>query len=277
MAVLILTTYGAGLFYRNGVKEIKTVSCWNGYESLKKKSIQREGYMREIEDSIISFAHRPQYASIYDGHPTFEDVCKFFNVASDRKEEHIIDIGNPWMCFGENYHLVLYFGKDKPVLKTKITKTLTKHKKFWANNNKWWPESEKDYEYHYWDVKEKDKLIVCITGNDIFNSFPELLNRRIPPYNQLDVLNIEPFKPSYPYDYSDEEKAEIIRKQEEEERRRREYKEELERLKRTPGHCECCGSAYADWVYDPYEYDINNRTVMRWLCPHCYYDIAGNI
>ena len=265
MAILILTTYGAGLFSRNGFKEVKTISSWNSYESLVRKEIQRDGYMREIGRCVLSFDRRSEHPSIDEGHPTFEDICKFFNVPSDRKEDQVINIGDPWMCFAENYCLVIYFGKDKPVLQTKTTKSHTKHKKFWANNNKWWSGNEKDHKYYYWHVKEKDKLVLCRFGHDLYHTFPEFLNKRtIPPYGQLDVLSIEPFKPSYPYDYSDEEKSEIIRKREEEERRRKEYEVELDRLKHTPGHCECCGSANADWVHDPYEYDMNNRTIMRW-------------
>jgi formylmethanofuran dehydrogenase subunit E len=41
--------------------------------------------------------------------------------------------------------------------------------------------------------------------------------------------------------------------------------------------CERCGEPFANYVNDPYQADINNREVKRYLCRSCYNDIAGDI
>ena len=42
--------------------------------------------------------------------------------------------------------------------------------------------------------------------------------------------------------------------------------------------CEKCGCKdCASYVEDPYQKDMNDTIVMRWLCSECYADIAGDI
>jgi len=42
--------------------------------------------------------------------------------------------------------------------------------------------------------------------------------------------------------------------------------------------CENCGCTQcADYVKDPYQDDMNDVVIMRWLCSECYRDIAGDI
>lgn len=76
------------------------------------------------------------------------------------------------------------------------------------------------------------------------------------------MIKNEPFKSSREYDYSDEEKAEIIEK----ERIKREAKEKAERefeeRKRTPGYCRLCGAENAEYI----------SFEGMWLCEDCYWD-----
>lgn len=43
--------------------------------------------------------------------------------------------------------------------------------------------------------------------------------------------------------------------------------------------CEMCHkmSAEVEYVANPYDADINNSTVMEWLCPICYQNCADDI
>lgn len=41
--------------------------------------------------------------------------------------------------------------------------------------------------------------------------------------------------------------------------------------------CEVCGSYDFELCEDPFELDMNRRTVIRRLCTKCYNDIAGDI
>lgn len=255
---IIILENGYGLFYRNGLANTKDDSS--------RQIVQRNGYMKKIGYTQLHFN-----SYINDGHQSYEEVCKMFGLEPNGR--HVIENINPWLCFTEGCDLVIYFGEDKPVKKYKTSKICTKHKKFWAWQCKW----DKDEAYLYWDVKHKDKLIVCRYSN-ILESFPELESyRQRYHYMSFDVYHVEPFRATDEYDYTSEERAEIIRKQEEERRRREEYEAELERRRNTPGYCECCGSELADYVPDPYDYDINNTVNYRWLCSHCYESIAGDI
>ena len=256
----ILFRYEYAVFYRNGC----TI---NGYGV--DKIIQRDGYMKTVGETILHFNHY-----VENGHQSYADACKMFGFDSAYNSENLLENVNPWLCFTENQDLVLYFGEDKPVRKYKTVKVCTKHKKYWANQSNW----DKPCTYYYWDVKDKSKLVVC-TYSDIENSFPELQQYKIKQswYPSFDVDKIEPFRATDEYDYTSEERAEIIRKREEEKRRREEYEAELERRKATPGYCSCCGSELADYVADPYYSDMYGETHMVWLCPSCYESRCGDI
>ena len=41
--------------------------------------------------------------------------------------------------------------------------------------------------------------------------------------------------------------------------------------------CERCGDIHAEYVENPFQYEMNNIEVMEWLCADCYSDIAGDI
>ena len=46
------------------------------------------------------------------------------------------------------------------------------------------------------------------------------------------------------------------------------------------GHkCEICGKHKGDtkWSIDPYQADVNNEEIYRWLCDECYRDLTWEI
>lgn len=274
-------------FYRNSLKKVpkQKWTLWNGYvdDGFSMVEEQREGYMRELHGCmLLHFREKPidqwQIKHIWDYHTTPEEVYKFFeyDIHNLKNEPIYIENVDPWICFTENNDLVLYFGEDKPVLKTKTTKIFTKHAKIWANHSIF-GENKELYEYKYWDVKDCSKLLFC-RQSSVERVFPEFNWSNIVPYGKcIRFIELGIFRASDPYDYSDEEKAEILRKRSEEEECQRQYEKELERLKHTPGYCCRCGCEDASYVRNPYYWDMYNESYYEWLCDSCYNDIAGDI
>lgn len=293
MATLILNHLSiqphCPVFYRNGIKQVprQKFTVMNGYvpDGYDIVQLQRDGYMREIKDVLLlHFREKPDdgdpwHIKYWNHHTTPEELFEFFGytLTPGMRDHIIIDGIDPWIGFTEDNDLFLYFGEDKPIRKTKTSKNLTPHAKIWGRHSKWFKEGREPVEYEYWDVKDKSKLLFC--GESTINRvFPEFDWANIDPYGKcIRRIDIGVFRASDPYDYSDEEKAEILRKKAEDEERKRKYQEELEKRKHTPGYCECCGEEGASYVEDPYDADINGVSNYRWLCGRCYENIAGDI
>ena len=274
-------------FYRNSLKKVpkQKWTLWNGYvdDGFSMVEEQREGYMGELHDCmLLHFREKPldqwQIKHIWDYHTTPEEVYKFFgyDIHNLKNEPIYIENVDPWLCFTQDNVLVLYFGEDKPILKTKTTKIFTKHAKIWANHLIF-KENKGVYEYKYWDVKDKSKLLFC-GQSSIDCVFPEFDWSNIDPYGKcIRLIELGVFRASDQYDYSEDEKQEILRKRAEEEERKRQYKEELYKRKHTPGYCCRCGCEEASYVRNPYYWDMYNESHYEWLCDRCYEDIIGDI
>lgn len=274
-------------FYRNSLKKVpkQKWTLWNGYvdDGFSMVEEQREGYMRELHGCmLLYFREKPidqwQIKHIWDYHTTPEEVYKFFgyDIHNLKNEPIYIENVDPWLCFTQDNDLVLYFGEDKPILKTKTTKIFSKHTKIWANHLIF-KENKGVYEYKYWDVKDKSKLLFC-GQSSIDCVFPEFDWSNIDPYGKcIRLIDLGVFRSSDPYDYSEDEKQEILRKRAEEEERKRQYKEELYKRKHTPGYCCRCGCEGASYVPNPYYWDMYNESHYEWLCDRCYEDIIGDI
>lgn len=291
MATIVLNKFSYQLcclsFYRNSLKKVpkQKWTLWNGYvdDGFSMVEEQREGYMRELHGCmLLHFREKPmdqwQIKHIWDYHTTPEEVYKFFgyNIHNLKNKPIYIENVDPWLCFTQDNDLVLYFGEDKPILKTKTTKIFSKHAKIWANHLIF-KENKGVYEYKYWDVKDKSKLLFC-GQSSVEQVFPEFDWVNIVPYGKcIRLIDLGVFRASDPYDYSEDEKQEILRKRADEEKRRRQYEEELERLKHTPGYCCRCGCEGASYVRNPYYWDMYNESHYEWLCDRCYEDIVGDI
>ena len=274
-------------FYRNSLKKVpkQKWTLWNGYvdDGFSMVEEQREGYMRELHSCmLLHFREKPmdqwQIKHIWDYHTTPEEVYKFFgyDIHNLKNEPIYIENVDPWLCFTQDNVLVLYFGEDKPILKTKTTKIFTKHAKIWANHLIF-KENKGVYEYKYWDVKDKSKLLFC-GQTSVEEVFPEFDWMNIVPYGKrIHFIELGVFRASDSYDYSEDEKQEILRKRAEEEERKRQYKEELYKRKHTPGYCCRCGCEGASYVRNPYYWDMYNESHYEWLCDRCYEDIIGDI
>lgn len=254
--------------YRNGVEDDR-----KDYNILG-TPIQREGYLRKVGGVYLSlYGDLGFMKCIEKGHPHGSDFIKFLTSITSTSDTVKLKEGiafnglDPWLCFAENHMLVMYFGDDKPVRKTKVVRSETLHKRYWARHDKWFAEG-KETEYSYWDVKDKSKLFLGGIGIDgdmgMCWGFPEMNLERFNTFRTyLGCLEIEPFKASQEYDFTEEEKIEIYRKEEEEKERKRKEAEELERRKNTAGYCCRCGAEHAELI--PF--------LDEWLCRDCFYDI----
>jgi len=43
------------------------------------------------------------------------------------------------------------------------------------------------------------------------------------------------------------------------------------------GCCEHCGRGDADYVANPYYKEMNDTTLMEWICGECYTSLCGDI
>ena len=253
--------------HRNGFNDVKPKDFWNSEFEI---TIQREGYMRKVSSMCCSIHGQSEHKFLQDFKTTKEQLFDMFGVNADEVKEHdylIKDI-DPWICFTENLEMMLYFGEDKPILKEKTVKSNTKHRLTWSHYLKHKFDGT-PATYKYWDVKDKSKMIICSISLDHVNYiFPELEYKfeyswafREPPVVPPLVKN-EPFKASREYEYSDEEKAEILEKERIEREAKEKAERELEERKRTPGYCCLCGAEHAEYI--PFE--------GMWLCEDCYWD-----
>ena len=254
--------------HRNGFNDIQSKDIFTREFDI---TIQREGYVRKVSSLHCTIHGQSEHKFLQDLKTTKEQLFDMFGVNADEAKEHdclIKDI-DPWICFSEGLDLVLYFGEDKPVRKEKTVKSNTKHRLTWTHYRKHQFDGT-PATYKYWDVKDKSKLIICSISLDHVNYiFPELeykFDHYWACYDEPKIPELimnEPFKASREYEYSDEEKAEILEK----ERKEREAKERAERelweRKHTPGYCNFCGAEHAEWI--PFE--------GLWLCESCYYDL----
>ena len=240
------------------------------------KPTKRDGYMRTVPNLMLFFHNDPDMVSIKRYHTSPDEMVNFFNIDTTKYEKQYIENVDPWLCFTDDCHLVMYFGEDKPIRKQKTVKTLTKHRKTWEHRNDTFSD-KKEHTYNYWSVKEPSKMLICDVWLDRLEStFPELPYKSVCLETYQPTRLNEPFKCSDEYDYSPEEKAEIIRKEKEKEEKRIKELEELEIRKHMDGYCDLCGSK-AEYVMDPYQYEINGIVTYRWLCPSCYNSACGDI
>ena len=254
--------------HRNGFNDVKSKDIFTKEFDI---TIQREGYVRKVSTLHCTIHGQSEHKFLQDLKTTKEQLFDMFGVNADEVKEHdclIKDI-DPWICFSEGLDLVLYFGEDKPVRKEKTVKSNTKHRLTWTHYSKHQFDGT-PATYKYWDVKDKSKLIICSISLDRVNYiFPELEYKfdnhwsfyAEPKFPDL-IMN-EPFKASREYEYSDEEKAEILEKERKEQEAKERAERELWERKHTPGYCNFCGAEHAEWI--PFE--------GLWLCESCYYDL----
>ena len=223
-------------------------------------------------DSKLGIGMGYRYCIFHDHHDNRQnttDILKMFNkVITDKYGKIDIDVDvNPWLI-SLNHNLVVYFGEDKPVIKTKTIKSCTPSYKKWTGYN--WKDPKKPETYYYAEVKNPDKLFIF--GNTY----------RFPCHEGVETIDEEHYVYMTKFDLSDEvyeqKMKEKVQKDIEEKKRRDEYLVELDRRRHTPGYCEYCGSEY-DVIYTPNPFDVemNDDYTMHYMCHRCYEGALGDI
>lgn len=233
-----------------------------------KTTKQRDGYMRKIIPLCCFIHGQSEYKFLQNLKTTKEQLYNFFNVPDNNDMTFLVKNVNPWICFTEDFDIVLYFGDDKPIIKEKTVKSNTKHRQTWAKSSKQ-QFNGTTVTYKYWDVKDNSKMIICsvdlkhlkLTFPDIEYQFDEYWSFQDNPKLPELILN-EPFKATRDYDYSEEEKKEILEKERIANELKQQQIEEWEKRKNTPGYCSICGAEHAEYI--PFE--------GRYLCHDCYWD-----
>ena len=223
----------------------------------------------------------------------FIRVGKFFfgedfeEKIADIKEDEFIAVDGEWMLvFSHCNELVLYKKTNDSFVPKKVTKECTQFSKFYQTWNRFGSYIGKTNRGKY-TVKGYDfgKVDFVITGapSHYREFLPEYgktveMKSMTEPWEAYSdrIYELPPIDLSKSWAYTKEEEAEFEEEAEKRIQEIRENERKLEERKHTPGYCELCGEP-ADYVVDPYDEDINNITVYRWLCPDCLSSIAGDI
>ena len=228
-------------------------------------------------------------------------IAKFLGLPDDYKEKEDYRVNFKLnACFTDDGRLVLFKDGCKPVRREKIYKTFTKTVEEWGDGHKQWGVKNPKYNIKYWEFKnDNDYIIVSVDDMVLWHVLPLMYeqqfrkmisNIRTAAYtmSQDEVLalqraycdtlwKIEPFSLDEPWDYTDEQKQYI--KEFEEEVRQRKLKEmhELEERKALPGFCDDCGCEHAEYIPDPYAYEMWGTVSYCWLCPDCAHERAMDV
>lgn len=185
------------------------------------------------------------------------------------ESQTVVEDINPYICW-INHKLVVYFGEDKPVIKSKSVKSCTPGYKKWTGYN--WKNPKEIETYYYVEVKESDKLFIF--GNTYH--FDDMTN-----VNRHETLEVIDDQYICKFDMTTEEwekkMAVKVQKDKEEKKRREEWVAELERRKNTPGFCSRCGSEHATFTVNPFNAEMNGDYTPVWLCDMCYDSLLGDI
>lgn len=199
-------------------------------------------------------------------HSTKDDLLKIFNISNNTEPSESFIVSKDfdcWVCFDENFRVVLYFGEDMPVRKEKSYKTICKAVKIWKYYNIDY--SSKVHIVKCWNVNDSDKMLICGLGYEgARRLFPEIYDR-VEYSSQIscDTLwRLEPFRIKRNWDIPEDikkaqrEREEAIQREEDVKRLK------IEILKRTPGYCDRCG----DKAY----YKIETPYSVTELCEYCF-------
>lgn len=214
-----------------------------------------------------------------------EEIQEFFGIELNTTYDSYVEC-NLKCVFTNDDRIILYKNINKdPVKVTKIVKIRTKEYKFWTNCNDFY--SKGPFTFTYWKFKRGVKYLVFdidwrylfrllpieyseleIEELAIKNDYREAI-RRISELRQIDL--------NESWDYNSVQKKEIEHAWIEKREKERKAQEELEIRKHTPGYCCMCGAENANYVVNPYSYEMYGSTAREWLCPSCEHEAAMDV
>lgn len=232
--------------------------------SLVLEAEDRDNYALDISKSSLF----SKYAILHDHSDYKTETARLFKlfgkelILGNRTNIILAENINPYICH-LNYRLVVYFGEDTPIIKSKTIKSCTKEYKRWTQYNykEYKPET-----YYYLKVKEQDKLFIF--GNTYDFDDCEIIE-------ETDNYILGRFDLSQ-IDY-EKLVCERIAKEKAAIKEREERAAELERRKTLPGYCSNCGSEHAHLTVNPFNAEMNGDYTLVWLCECCYDSFLGDI
>jgi len=214
-----------------------------------------------------------------------EEIQEFFGIELNTTYDSYVECNLKCM-FTNDDRIILYKNIDKdPIKVTKTVKIRTKEYKFWTNCNDFY--SKGPFTFTYWKFKRGVKYLVFdidwrylfrllpieyseleIEELAVKNDYREAI-RRISELRQIDL--------NESWDYNSVQKKEIEHAWIEKREKERKAQEELEIRKHTPGYCCMCGAENANYVVNPYSYEMYGSTAREWLCPSCEHEAAMDV
>ena len=264
-----------------------------GYDKETKKGIDPYKFDVTPVDTYKGYAGNYPVEHGYMIHAHTEEerlrVGKFFFGDSFELEsgQDYVASGDYMLCFDKNLRTVFYKkGDSAPERVTKHCKTRNKFYKEWVKPFcEYQPEFTPPCDITGYSFKKGQRYLVC-SGSSFGYSYYEILPEiarlesfeevRLKPEISEYLWNLEPIDLSQSWDRTEEEKADFKRQFASIDEERRKAAEELEERKATPGFCDVCGEP-AEYVEDPYYYEMYGEHCMRWLCPACYHDSCMDV
>lgn len=214
-----------------------------------------------------------------------EEICEFFGIELNTTHYNYADC-NLKCVFTNDNRIILYKNTDKdPVKVTKTVKNRTKEYKFWTEYNDYF--SKGPFTYTYWKFDKKVKYLVfdidwrylfrllpieydklCIYELAVASDYREAIRR---------ISELPPIDLNDSWDYNGVQKKEIEQAWVEKRENERKAREEREIRKHTPGYCCICGAENANYVVNPYYYEMYGTISREWLCPSCEYNAAMDV
>lgn len=216
---------------------------------------------------------------------SIEKICEFFGIELNTTYDSYVKC-NLKCVFTNDDRIILYKNTDKdPIKVTKTVKNRTKEYKFWTEYNDYF--SKGPFTYTYWKFDKNVKYLVFdIDWRYLFRLLPieysKLeIEKLAVKYDYREAIRriseLPPIDLNDSWDYNGVQKKEIEQAWIERREKERKAREELEIRKHTPGYCCVCGVENANYVVNPYYYEMYGTINKEWLCPSCEHDAAMDV
>ena len=271
-------------YYRDSPSDASTFIIYRGgYDNEKHKGIDlyhrpaefNNGYISHVDYGCIVFFR-------YEDDP--ERPFRFFGI--DKNKDEGVEL-NLSICFDMAGRLVLFKDelsyRPERFVKTFKSKN-SKIVKEWVYGYKRYS-SKEDIIVQGWKFKSKDDYLICDrTGHELRNLIPELSELYKPELFYYDyqkitenLWNLEPYSLNTPWGLTPEQR-EILRQRDQKHIEEvRKERSQLEKQKELPGFCDHCGRPGADYVINPYFYEMYDEEYYEWMCPECYHEAAMDV
>lgn len=214
-----------------------------------------------------------------------KEICEFFGVELNTTYDSYVEC-NLKCIFTNDDRIIIYKNTNKdPIKVTKTVKNRTKEYKLWTNYNDYF--SKGPFTYTYWKFDKNVKYLVFdIDWRFLFRLLPieysELeIEKLAEKYDYKEAMRriseLLPIDLNESWDYNSVQKKEIEQAWIEKREKERKEREELEIRKHTPGYCCVCGAENANYVVNPYYYEMYGTVSREWLCPSCEYNAAMDV